>query len=85
MPDANTFETAIALNYIVLTENVADFAQICADHITAGRHHPGVMIALSTQFSRRPSGIDTLIAAIRALSTEILSDRLTYLPHIVQD
>ncbi len=58
--DLDLFETAIAQGYAVLTENVSDFAQICAEHVTAGHHHPGVLIALSTRFSRRPSGRSTL-------------------------
>jgi predicted nuclease of predicted toxin-antitoxin system len=83
--DLDLFETAIAQGYAVLTENVSDFAQICAEHVTAGHHHPGVLIALSTRFSRRPSGRNTLITAIRAISSETLDDRLVYLQRACQE
>lgn len=83
--DLDVFEAAIAQGYVVLTENVADFAQICAGHVTAGHHHPGVLVALSTRFSRRPSGRNVLIAAIRAVSSEMLDDRLVYLQRSLQD
>ena len=52
--DLDVFATAVADGYVLLTENVADFARIAADHLTAGHHHPGVLIALSSRFSRRP-------------------------------
>jgi hypothetical protein len=54
--DFDVFATAVADGDVLLTENVADFARIAADHLTAGQHHPGVLIALSSRFSRRPAG-----------------------------
>jgi predicted nuclease of predicted toxin-antitoxin system len=36
--DLDVFEAAIAQNYVVATKNVADFTQICAEHVTAGHH-----------------------------------------------
>lgn len=65
--------------YTLLTENVADFAHISAEHLTAGRHHSGVLIALSSRFSRRRSGIGALVAAILAVADQNLDDRLLYL------
>ena len=56
------FATAVADSYVLLTENVADFVRIAADHLTAGHHHPGVLIALSSRFSRRPAGRSALVA-----------------------
>jgi len=41
---------------VLLTENVADFVRIASDHLSTGGHHPGVLVALSSRFSRRPSG-----------------------------
>ena len=38
------FATAVADSYVLLTENVADFVRIAADHLTAGHHHPGVLM-----------------------------------------
>ena len=63
----------------LLTENVADFVRIAADHLTAGQHHPGVLIALSSRFSRRPAGRGALVAAVLAATAEPLEDRVVYL------
>ncbi len=79
MPDQDLFEAASRSGRTLLTENVADFARISADHLTAGLHHAGVLIALSTRFSRRPGGISRLVAAIAALADERLGDRVVYL------
>lgn len=83
--DPDVLACAIAQGYTVLTENVADFARISADHLSAGHHHSGVLIALSSRFSRRPAGISALVAAIRAVAAERLDDRIVYLRHVDQD
>ena len=77
--DAEVFGAAVAGGYAVLTENVGDFARIAAEHSTAGGHHPGLLIALSSRFSRRPAGIQPLIAAIRVVADEEIEDRVIYL------
>lgn len=77
--DPDVFAAAIAQGRTMLTENVADFTRISAEHLTAGHHHPGVLIALSSRFSRRPAGISRLVAAIRAVASEQLDDRVVYL------
>ncbi len=79
--DPEVFGAAVAGGYSVLTENVGDFARIAAEHSTAGGHHPGVLIALSSRFSRRPAGIGPLVAAIQALAGEQIADRVVYLNH----
>ena len=77
--DPDVLAAAIAEGFVLLTENVADFARIATEHLSTGAHHPGVLIALSSRFSRRRSGIPTLVAAIRAAADEHLEDRLVYL------
>lgn len=77
--DAEIFGAAVASGRTVLTENVGDFTRIAADHSTAGHRHPGVLIALSSRFSRRRAGIPRLIAAIQAIADEHLGDRVVYL------
>ena len=77
--DAEVFGAAVASGRVVLTENVGDFARIAADHSTGGGQHAGVLIALSSRFSRRPAGIPRLIAAIRAIENQLLADRVVYL------
>lgn len=77
--DFDLFSTAVAQGYAVLTENVADFARVASDHLTAGHRHHGVLIALSSRFSRRPAGMNALVAAIRAMADEVIEDRVVYL------
>ena len=77
--DPELFGAAVAGGYSVLTENVGDFTRIAAEHSTAGGHHDGLLIALSSRFSRRPAGIGPLIAAIQAMADEQIADRVVYL------
>jgi Domain of unknown function (DUF5615) len=77
--DPEVFAAAIAEEYTLLTENVVDFAPISAEHLIAGQHHFGVLIALSSRFSRRPAGIDLVVAAILAIANRPLQDCLVYL------
>lgn len=77
--DPDVFEAAIAAQAAVLTENVGDFARIAAEHVAAGRHHPGVLIALSSRFSRRPAGRGALVAAVVEGMQQPLDDRTVFL------
>jgi predicted nuclease of predicted toxin-antitoxin system len=82
--DPDVLATAATDGYVLLTENVADFARIAAAHVVGGGHHPGVLIALSSRFSRRPGGIAAIAAAVRAVADEHLEDRLVYLEQPAQ-
>jgi hypothetical protein len=77
--DPEVFGAAVAGGYSVLSENVGDFTAIAAEHSTAGGHHNGLLIALSSRFSRRPAGLQPLIAAIQAVADERIEDRVIYL------
>jgi uncharacterized protein with PIN domain len=77
--DSEVLAAAIAEQRILLTENVTDFTRISAEHLVAGLHHPGVLIALSSRFSRRAAGSTTLLAAILAIAEQQLGDCLVYL------
>jgi hypothetical protein len=77
--DPDIFAAAIERGCAVLTENVGDFNNISAEHLTTGQHHPGLLIALSSRFSRRPAGIGRLVSAICAVTDEQLDDRVLYL------
>jgi Domain of unknown function (DUF5615) len=77
--DPELFAAAVAQGYTLLTENVADFTSIAAEQLSAGQHHPGVLVALSSRFSRRHAGIEPLAAATRALATDQLADRVLFL------
>ncbi len=78
-PDPAIFAFVIDGGYVLLTENVGDFTRIAAEHITAGRHHPGVSIALSSRFSRRAAGVPALVRAVTAIGAEPLADRVMFL------
>lgn len=77
--DPEVFAAAIAEGSALLTENVADFTRISAEHLLAGQHHPGVLIALSSRFSRRPAGIPALVAATVGLVGQPVVDCVVYL------
>jgi hypothetical protein len=83
--DPDVFAAAVADGYVLVTENVADFARIAADHLSAGRHHPGVLIALSSRFSCRPGGRAALVEAILAWADEPLADRVAFLERPARD
>jgi hypothetical protein len=74
--DSDVFAKAVAEGYSLLTENVGDFTRISGEHLSSGRHHAGVMIALSSRFSRRPAGRGQLVSAVLAQLGEPLDDRV---------
>jgi hypothetical protein len=49
------------------------------EHVAAGHHHPRVLIARSSCCSRWQSGIDAIVAAIRAVVADAVEDRGVYL------
>lgn len=77
--DVEIFAAAAAEGRVLLTENVSDFVRIAAEHLNAGEHHPGVLIALSSRFSRSRDGIPKIAAATCDLAGEELADRIVYL------
>ncbi|MGH2715540.1 MAG: DUF5615 family PIN-like protein [Thermoleophilaceae bacterium] len=77
--DLDVFAAAAANGHVLLSENVADFARIAADHLNAGLNHPGVLIALSSRFSRRPAGSSALVAAVLTIADQSLEDRVVFL------
>lgn len=77
--DADVFAAAADGGYALLTENVSDFARLGGEHVAAGRHHSGVLIALSSRFSRRPAGYGAIVTAVASVAAEQLDDRLVYL------
>lgn len=80
--DPEVFGAAVAGDYAVLTENVGDFAQIAAEHSTPGGHHNGLLVALSSRFSRRLAGLRPLVAAVEAIAGEQIEDRVIYLERV---
>jgi hypothetical protein len=58
----------------VVSENVSDFMRLYGEWAAAGREHAGVVIALSSRFSRTPAGWGALVTALAELRSE-RSDR----------
>ena len=79
LSDHDLLEAAVDGRYVLLTENVSDSARLVAERFVAGAHHSGVLIALSSRFSRRPGGIPRIAAAITAFADDDLDDQLVYL------
>lgn len=77
--DPDLLAAASAEGYALLTENVSDFARAAGERLTSGAHHSGVLIALSSRFSRRPGGIAAIVSAVMAVADQHLDDRLVYL------
>lgn len=77
--DPDVFAAAADGGYVLLSENVSDFARRCGEHVAAGQHHFGVVIALSSRFSRRPAGYAAIASAVAAVAGDQLVDRLVYL------
>lgn len=77
--DLDVLEAAASDGRVLLTENVADFAALAADWLLAGRHHPGILIALSSRFSRRPGHRAAIAEAVAAILGEDVTDRVVYL------
>jgi predicted nuclease of predicted toxin-antitoxin system len=82
--DPEVFADMVTDGYTLLTENVADFTRISAERLHRGQHHPGVLIALSSRFSRRPAGANAIVTAIREVGGQELEDRLVYLKELTQ-
>lgn len=84
LSDSDLLDAAVDGAYVLLTENVADFARLVSERLAAGANHPGVLIALSSRFSRRPSGLPSIAAAVAAVELDELESRLVYLeaPHL---
>ena len=76
--DLDILTYAEAERYVLLTENAADFARLASERLNAGMHHAGVLIVLSSRFSRRTSGIPKIAKAISDLTEVQLQDRLVY-------
>lgn len=77
--DPDVFAAALAGGYALVTENVADFTRLAAEHSTAGGQHHGLVIALSSRFSRQPAGSAALVAALSEAAHQPLADRVVYL------
>jgi uncharacterized protein DUF5615 len=68
----------------LVSENVADFMRLYGEWGAAGRRHAGIVIALSSRFSRTPAGYEALVDSLVDLCTqrsepEALADAVHFL------
>jgi len=54
----------------IVSENVADFMRLYGEWGAAGRRHAGIVIALSSRFSRTPAGYEVLVDSLVALCAQ---------------
>lgn len=65
------------------SENVADFMRLYGEWGSAGRLHAGIVIALSSRFSRTPAGDEVLVAALVELCARLEPNRLAEAVHFL--
>lgn len=68
----------------LVSENVADFMRLYGEWGAAGRGHAGIVIALSSRFSRTPAGYEVLVDSLVELCAqrpgpEALADAVHFL------
>jgi hypothetical protein len=68
----------------LVSENVADFMRLYGEWGAAGRRHAGIVIALSSRFSRTPGGYEALVDSLIELCAqragpEALADAVIFL------
>jgi hypothetical protein len=56
--------------WAVVSENVADFMRLYGEWGAAGRRHAGIVIALSSRFSRTPAGYEGLVDSLAGLCAQ---------------
>jgi hypothetical protein len=54
----------------LVSENVADFMRLYGEWGGAGRRHAGIVIALSSRFSRTPAGYEVLVDSLLELCAQ---------------
>lgn len=54
----------------LVSENVADFMRLYGEWGAAGRRHAGIVIALSSRFSRTPGGHEVLVDSLLELCAQ---------------
>lgn len=68
----------------LVSENVADFMRLYGEWGAAGRRHSGIVIVLSSRFSRTPAGYEVLVNSLIELAAqhpedEALTDSVHFL------
>lgn len=68
----------------LVSENVADFMRLYGEWGAANRRHAGIVIALSSRFSRTPAGYEVLVDSLTELcarygGSDALADAVHFL------
>ncbi|HWO83280.1 MAG TPA: DUF5615 family PIN-like protein [Solirubrobacterales bacterium] len=68
----------------LVSENVADFMRLYGEWGASGRNHAGIVIALSSRFSRTPPGYEVFVESLVSLcerrpEPEALADAVHFL------
>ena len=71
----------------LVSENVADFMRLYGEWGAANRRHAGIVIALSSRFSRTPAGYEVLVDSLVELCAqhagrETLADAVHFLVRV---
>lgn len=59
---------------VLVSENVADFMRLYGEWGATGRKHAGIVIALSSRFSRTPGGYEVLVDSLAELCAQRVED-----------
>jgi hypothetical protein len=84
LPDEELLIVAAREGRALVSENVADFMRLYGEWAAAGRRHAGIVIALSSRFSRTPVGYEALVDSLVGLCAqrpgrEALADAVHFL------
>jgi Domain of unknown function (DUF5615) len=74
LADEELLVVAARENRALVSENVADFMRLYGEWGAAGRRHAGIVIALSSRFSRTPAGYESLVEALVDLCEQRAGD-----------
>lgn len=74
LSDEELLTVATRERRVIVTENVSDFMRLTGEWAATRREHAGVIVALSSRFSRSPAGQTDLVERLTGLYTERRGD-----------
>lgn len=74
LADEELLAVAAREGQVLVSENVADFMRLYGEWGAASRRHAGIVIALSSRFSRTPAGHDALVDSLAELCAQRPAD-----------
>ena len=70
LADEELLAVAAGEERALISENVADFMRLYGEWGAAGRRHAGIVIALSSRFSRTPAGYEVFVDSLVELCAQ---------------